>query len=76
MIFDLLCYKTFLEYLYGGQNIEENIIEKIINEKKSTLRYLQFAKNAFAKPYLDDEKKMQITIRILKEAKISIIFLQ
>lgn len=76
MIFDLLCYKTFLTYLYGDEDIEDNIIKRVTDGKKSVIRYLQFAKNAFSKPYLDDKKKSEMTIRILRQTKISIIFLQ
>lgn len=69
--FDLLAYRTILRFLY------KKSLEEIIKEKANTKTYETFCKQWFDSPYIDQQKKIEMTISELSKCQnLDIIFLQ
>jgi len=67
--FDLFCYKTFIKLIY-----EE--VTDITNIDLDSDRYIRQREKDFSKPYLNDKRKLEQTMKNLNNIEHDVIFFQ
>ncbi len=69
MIFDLLCYKTIIKYVYKSSDIDQIKPTKI-------KPYQEFMTMFFSKTFLNEKNKIESVLKAIQKDSIDIMFIQ